>query len=111
MPIFKGPFPLNAENIDAEFLAVSPGNYRVGFKDVGGDFVPYYVGRDDKNLNKRLKDHADKYHFFVAAYASTPEIAFKQECYDYHHLSPKDNVIHPACPANTDLKCPYPDLD
>jgi hypothetical protein len=30
MPIFKGPFPLNVKNIDAEFSTVAPVSYRVG---------------------------------------------------------------------------------
>ena len=67
LPEFRGPFPLNVETVDVEITKISPGNYRVGFKNVGGDFIPYYVGRSDENLNQRLKDWVVKYDLFTAA--------------------------------------------
>ena len=105
-PEFRGPFPLNVETVDAEITKISPGNYRLGLKNVGGEFVPYYVGRSDKNLNQRLKDWVGEYDWFTTAYAPSTKDAHEQECRDYHNLNPRDNKEHPKRPAETNLKCP-----
>jgi hypothetical protein len=102
----KGPFPLDADTIDEHFQCTAPGNYAVGW--VRKDKWSFdYVGRDDKNVNRRLKEHLAKgYSHFKAAYASSPKVAFERECEHFHDFLHRKNKIHPPLPDGTDWKCP-----
>lgn len=80
------------------------GNNVNGFK-VG------YVGRSDNCLQSRLINHNHLYNFdyFIFKYTRDIRDAFFQECQYWHtsfdaHLA---NVIHPASPKKSGLKCPY----
>ncbi|MDA2627280.1 hypothetical protein PDQ36_29445 [Bacillus cereus] len=80
------------------------GNDRNGFK-VG------YVGRSDACLQSRLANHNYLYHFdyFIFKYAENVKDAFYFECHFWHASQDKQitNLIHPASPKNSRLKCPY----
>ena len=82
------------------------GNNVNGFK-VG------YVGRSDNCLQSRLinHNHLDNFDYFIFKYTRNVNDAFLQECQYWHASSDADahlaNVIHPASPKKSGLKCPY----
>ena len=105
----KGPYFLTKENIDANVSKLI-GNYVLGFSDENNEFYVQYVGRSDKNLNKRLKDHIDEgYIEFAFSYCDDELEAYFTECQNYHdHYSTIDNNIHPDKPNGYDfLSCPH----
>jgi hypothetical protein len=55
----QGPFVLDANIIDDHFPGTAPGNYALGWVRKG-KWSFDYVGRDDKDLNRRLKEHMKK---------------------------------------------------
>jgi hypothetical protein len=89
---------------------------RVGSYVLGDDedgFMGKYAGRSDSCLQSRLAthNHLFDYDYFIFRYARDVEEAFRQECETYHVLKMQrpvlGNVIHPAAPALSGLKCPY----
>lgn len=101
-----GPFALKRVTINSEVRRTSPGAYALTRSDESETFYVNYVGRDDKDVNDRLKDHVDNYARFKFSYFSSPEDAYKKECKMYHDFTPYDNKIHPAKPEGNDLNCP-----
>src|SRR5260370_28489654 len=96
---------LTDRRIDETVTRVSPGVYVLD-KTPSGPWVNSYVGRSDTDLNARLKKWVGKYAHFRAAYMASSAAAFDAECKLYHALSPKDNAVHPARPANSNWACP-----
>jgi hypothetical protein len=108
----KGPFPLNSNSIDDNILKNRCGNYVLGHADNKGTLAVMYVGRSDKNLNKRLKEHiGEKYTMFKFSYAASENIAYYEECRIYHYYKDNnytlDNEIHPNKREDSDVTCPY----
>lgn len=106
---------LNSENIDNEVEKDRYGVYGLDRGSKDDPFRVYYVGRADKCLNSRLKDHIDEkfegstYKWFKYDYADSTEEAYQKECECYHHYGGKDkldNEAHPQKPEGTNLKCP-----
>jgi GIY-YIG catalytic domain len=89
-----------------------PGVYALG-NDANG-FVVGYVGRSDSCLQTRLSTHNHLYRFdyFIFKYALSINEAFKLECEYWHASKEKQiaNLIHPASPSNSGMKCPYCDF-
>lgn len=107
----NGPFDLTVEKIDEEIIKTSAGNYALGYMKED-TFIVQYVGRADKDLNKRLKDWVGKYIKFKYSYASSPKDAFEKECKNYHDFGENklDNKIHPDRPDGSSWECPVCDI-
>ncbi|MCY4002680.1 MAG: hypothetical protein OXF33_03100 [Rhodospirillales bacterium] len=99
-------FPLSHEAVD---LAVRReiGAYALSksdeiFKEIR------YVGRDDKNVHRRLGEHVakGKYSHFMFTNVGTIKEGYELECRLYHDYNPVDNNIHPAAPDGTNFRCP-----
>lgn len=102
----QGPYSLDADTVDSQFPRTAPGNYALGFVRKG-KFSFDYIGRDDKDLNRRLKEHmGEGYTHFKAAYASSSKAAFEKECEHFHDFPRLKNKIHPPPPDDTDCECP-----
>jgi hypothetical protein len=107
----RGPYPLNAEQIDAVIRVNSCGNYAIGeLEDRTHLFIPELVGRSDDDLANQIKRHIGQrtnWTHFMADYAPSPKAAYEKECKNYHHF--KDqlwNMVHPSRPPNVDWICP-----
>ena len=85
-------------------------------------FVVRYVGRDDVDIQRRLKEHITAikgndeplYTHFKYLVCSTADEAYRLECKAYHSNRLEiDNKIHPAKPENDknahcpNSACPY----
>ncbi len=111
----QGPYALDAPTIDKEITKTSSGNYALGnMNDKNNNFIVEYVGRADKNLNKRLKEWIDtkKYSKFKFSYALSSKDAFEKECNNFHDFGESkslDNDIHPDRPDGTNYQCPQCD--
>ena len=68
------------------------------------------MGRSDKDLNDRLKDHIGEYGRFKFEYYGSAKAAFEKECHLYHDFTPQDNKIHPDRPDGSNWKCPVCDI-
>lgn len=87
---------------------------RTGVYVLGNDlngFKVGYVGRSDRCLRTRLisHNHLYNYDYFIFKYTRNIKDAYLHEC-QYWHVSQDNhlaNVIHPASPKNSGLKCPY----
>lgn len=103
----KGPFLLNREIIDDVVISAS-GVYVLGYVEVGGDFIPKYVGRADDDINRVLKDWVDgKYSRFKFECYDSPEMAFTKECSLYHDWKEQlDNQEHPKRHEDSRWECP-----
>lgn len=72
--------------------------------------APFYAGRSDTSLRRRLTEHA---HNFTEAYftfdiAHTSDIAFDMECSLFHALDGGViNRIHPGRPGFSAAACPF----
>lgn len=113
-------YELQAEDIDSVVSdELEYGNYRLGILDSQKQFWVFYVGRSDKNLNKRLHDHIDEELFekiraeniiyFDFNTAKDEKDAFQRECDDYHTFKSDFllNKNHPDRPNGTSYQCPY----
>ncbi|PFD44779.1 hypothetical protein [Bacillus cereus] len=72
--------------------------------------VPIYVGRSDTDLQRRLLKHPylNVAHFFEYYIFDSAEKAFLSEAALYHCFQDDlKNVIHPAVPTHSLLKCPF----
>jgi hypothetical protein len=90
-----------------------PGVYMLGrVTDERGSFIPYYVGRSDSDIRRRLSNHEklpSTTHFCVQLCGSAEE-AFMWECFYWHALRDEAtlmNNIHPDSPVKAGLICPY----
>ncbi|UCH31784.1 MAG: hypothetical protein JSV05_09935 [Candidatus Bathyarchaeota archaeon] len=103
----KGPFQLNREIIDT-VVTSSSGVYALGYVEIGGDFIPKYVGRSDNDINQILKDWtSSQYSQFKFECYDSPELAFTKECGLYHDWKEQlDNQEHPKKLEDTKWKCP-----
>lgn len=103
--------PLGVRSVLSSVPAHWVGVYYLGFEQ---NSIPRYVGRSDRSLRYRLLAHARTalYDWFRAIPASTTYHAFRMECQGWHLLrrSGLDNVIHPAAPSLTPVRCPYCDF-
>lgn len=76
-------------------------------------YRPVYTGRSDTDLRRRLINHplmGHATHFDYDVFNS-PEKAFIVECAKYHISTDIYlNQIHPATPANSNIKCPFCNL-
>ncbi|MGA2980639.1 MAG: hypothetical protein ABSD76_13700 [Terriglobales bacterium] len=107
-----GPYSLTTDEIDKNVTKTSAGAYALD-KNSDGTFYVYYVGRDDKDVNDRLKDHVDEYARFKFGYYTSAKAAFEKECtlfHDFGETKKLDNKIHPARPDNSDWSCPGCDV-
>ena len=103
----KGPLELTNEKIDEVITARSPGNYTLGYIE-GHSFIVEHIGRSDTDLNGRLKEWVLHYPNFKWSYARSEKAAYEKECRNYHDFGRAEmlgNVIHPAKPDGTKLKC------
>ena len=101
----RGPFPLTEDGIDKNVKLIAPGTYVLGESDQG-DFDIYYVGRSDKDVNRRLHKHEDANFEFMYEYYPSPKAAYFTECRLYHKYDPPANRKHPDRPDGTKLRCP-----
>ena len=103
----SGPFALNIAAIEGATHA-APGVYALGYVEIGGDFIPKYIGRSDDDINRSLKEWINsKYSRFKFECCDSAEAAFAKHCRLYHDWKEQlDNQEHPkgldarwACPC------------
>ena len=93
------------------------GNYWLYNTNTDGELIVRYVGRSDKCLLKRLRQHIGygKYEFFSYQYSPTYPLvrtAFDIECREFHLFKDQlDNKIHPDAPRHLPYKCKYCELN
>ena len=102
---------LNRKTVSLNVKKKSKGSYLLGFLDPEENFIPFYPGRSDTNVQNRLMKHVyfDIFTHFRVFPTNRVRDAFNQECRDYHLLlrSEITNLIHPARPKGLPYKCPY----
>lgn len=105
-----GPYDLTTAKIGAVVTKTGPGNYALGYVNDKDTFIVQYVGRSDRDVAARLRQHVgEKYKQFKFSYATSAKAAFEKECINYHDFGGSqklDNAIHPDRPAGTGWKCP-----
>jgi len=106
VPKLTGSFPLTKDSIAKAVTKTSPGVYVLGATNANNVLPVKRSGRADVDLAKRLADHIGKYKDFMYAYCSSANEGFYAECELHHEYTPGDNLVHPARPTNTNLKCP-----
>jgi hypothetical protein len=109
MQVLINSYPLDVKNIDLAVTKKSAGVYALGTESQDGKtFLVRYVGRSNDDVNRRLKDHVEKYYRFMYQYCVLPKDAFESECHLYHDFGETklDNEIHPRRPDNSGWKCP-----
>lgn len=110
-----GPYKLNSDTINSIITKEKSGVYTLGHIK-NQTFVVDYVGRSDKNLNSRLKEHIEdsrQYTHFKAKYAWSTKMAFDMECIMYHDYGGKkhlDNENHPDRKNHKNWRCPICDI-
>ena len=106
----KGPFSLNKETVGSAVIA-APGVYMLGYVEIGGDFIPKYVGSADDDISQSLKEWINnKYSKFKFECYDSAEAAFTKECRLYHDWKEQlDNQEHPKR-LDTRWKCPCCEL-
>ena len=111
-------YPLTSYSITK--VPATVGVYYLGhIKD--GKFILRYVGRDDVDIQRRLREHITaieankepRYTYFAYLACSTTSQAYRLECKAFHlRRSEITNEIHPARPAgNVKVNCPYSHCD
>lgn len=105
----RGPFTLTTAGVQQAVTGVSAGAYALGHtRSTDNMFIIEYVGRSDDDVRARLLTWAPtKYHQFKYEYYTSSLAAYRKECdlfHDFGGLS-LDNDVHPARPANTNLRC------
>lgn len=104
-----GPYEYTTDEIENRVIQGLDGNYRTGYINEDGRFVPKYVGRGC--IYDRLKKHLDegfKDTHFKFAYESNPVKSYQVESEDYHRFASQlRNDIHPRKPdGKPNEKCP-----
>jgi hypothetical protein len=107
-----GPFALTTDEVDKR-VSASLGAYALGndLAENGAALTILYVGRDDDDLNRRLKEWVWAYKFFLYGHLATAKLNYEKECWLYHTfggpLGRLHNKIHPARPKGlTNIECP-----
>jgi len=106
-----GPYRLARNEIDAR-VSAALGVYALGNQvtENGTALVIRYVGRDDVDVNRRLKDWIGSYEFFLYGHLPTAIANYEKECWLYHTFGGPagtlDNEIHPAKPKGSFVRCP-----
>lgn len=106
-----GPFPFHKEVIERCIDCDKPGNYALGYEELGVFYVRK-VGRGDENLREALYEIWDiighRYELFFFRYADSSKDAFDYHCRQYHHYLAKDldEQTPPEPPVNSTRTCP-----
>lgn len=106
-----GPYKYTKDEVDKRVKNTTwNGNYRTGYLNDEGAFVPKYVGRGV--VNDRLKKHLDegcKDTHFKFMYEADEIKSYEIESAGYHRFQGQiRNEIHPRKPDGMDeLFCPY----
>lgn len=119
MGVYSSFYELNAQNVDW-YVSEEIGNYRICYyNSKDGKYYIQYVGRDDVNVNRRLKEHVaaveagnepSGYTHFQFMIQTCKTDAYRQECEDYHKYEKFIyNQRHPQKPDGMNCKCPKVD--
>ncbi|MFH1458884.1 MAG: hypothetical protein ABIG64_00735 [Candidatus Omnitrophota bacterium] len=106
----NGPYLLIPDKIDKYIKTKTPGNYALGYV-AEQNFVVLYVGRDDFDLNTRLKSLVyakSNCLFFKYSLANSAQEAYIKECKNYHDFgkaSQLKNEKHPQVQPGSDWEC------
>ena len=106
-----GPYEYTKEEVDKQVKNTTwNGNYRTGYLNDEGDFIPKYVGRGV--ISDRLKKHLDegsKDTHFKFMYEADEIRSYQIESANYHGFQGQlRNEIHHRKPDGMDeLVCPY----
>jgi hypothetical protein len=72
--------------------------------------APFYAGRSDTSLQRRLVEHARVHRdtYFTFDVSHTADLAFDMECSLFHALHGRlRNQIHPGRPGYSTATCPF----
>jgi len=113
MEIYK----LEQSSIKESIEAKEAGNYWLYRTNETGESVIRYVGRSDKCLSTRLKQHNqngiyEDFSFEVSRTFPKVRNAYDIECREYHLLKDQlDNKIHPDAPRHLPYTCKFCKLE
>ena len=105
-----GGHALTNEEIDHHVTATGFGCYALGYLNNQNTFIVQRIGRDDKNLNRRLHEYVplQKYSYFKHGFVDSVRQGYEHECKMWHDFKPRDNPNHPGRPDGTLYPCPTP---
>ncbi len=106
----RGPFTLTTLGVQKAVTRTSAGAYGLGHtRQTDNVFIIEYVGRSDDDVCARLLKWAPaKYLQFKYEYYDSSLAAYRKECdlfHDFSGMGSLDNEVHPAKPANSNLRC------
>lgn len=104
--MLNGPYALTFDDLEARVPSRRCGVFALGYVDASDRFRVQRVGRDDGDLQQRLKDLIGSSQRFKFEATDTPRAAFESECELFHRLRPPGNFMHPDRPAGSDWCCP-----
>ena len=101
-----GPYGLTEEDIQHNVSGALAGAYALGISDAKLGFVVKFVGRSSDDVRGKLLIHTpDRHPEFCFTYCRNEEEAYRRECELYHAYRPPDNLVHPAPPLRSSLRC------
>ena len=105
--ILDGPFDLSFESIERTMPKQRVGVFAIGHVDSNGVFRVQRVGRDDADLQGRLRGMIGSGNQFKFVVVSTAQEAFDLECDLFHRFKPRGNFTHPDRPRGSSWKCDH----
>lgn len=102
-----GPYDLTFDSVDAVMPVGSRGVFALGYAEDSSMFRVQRVGRDGKDLSRKLKSLIGASNKFKYRLTLTEREAFEMECELFHKLRPPSNISHPDRPQGSDWRCPY----
>lgn len=104
--MLNGPFNLSYDDLEARVPGHICGYFALGYLDSREKFRVQHVGRDDSDMQLRLKTLIGSSLKFKFMATRTPKEAFEGECELFHRLRPPGNLIHPDRPRGSGWRCP-----
>lgn len=100
-----GPYDLSFDSLERALPKRRIGVFAIGHIDPAGIFRVQRVGRDQSDVQERLRGFIGSGNKFKYALAGTAFEAFELECELFHKLKPPSNIMHPDRPQGSGWKC------
>jgi hypothetical protein len=104
--MLEGPYNFTFDDLETRVPKSRCGVFALGYVDASDRFRVQRVGRDDSDLQQRLKDLIGSSLRFKFRATTTSKMAFESECELFHRLRPPGNFMHPDRPPGSDWRCP-----
>lgn len=103
--VLVGPHELSFDCLERTLPRQRIGVFAIGHVDPAGTFRVQRVGRDEEDVQARLRSLIGSANKFKFALVHSAFEAFEIECELFHKLRPPSNVTHPNCPPGSGWKC------